>query len=205
MEVAMRPFLTQCPTNLKGRVDRFAVRSSLRRPKNRMQRLFERVFPQALTCPREADRASACCQQGDTAQVDDGAGIWTSRRERKRRLHQPRGRPDCPGEMVQVDGSHHRWFENRGPKCDLLAIIEDPLSNRARCHLLPAAGFCSVVDRQGSCQFEFRLVTRIGDSFVENRRPIPSALAHSGRFRLLQNKLLQLSSGRNEFALDGSC
>jgi hypothetical protein len=62
-------------------------------------------------------------------------------RERKRRLHQPRGRRDCPGEMVQVDGSHHRWFENRGPKCDLLAIIEHPLSNRARCHLLPAAGF----------------------------------------------------------------
>lgn len=35
------------------------------------------------------------------------AGIWTSRRERKRQLHQPRGRRDCLGELVQIDGSHH--------------------------------------------------------------------------------------------------
>ena len=53
------------------------------------------------------------------------AGIWTSRRERKRRLHQPRGRRDCLGEMVQIDGSHHWWFEIRGPKCTLLVFIDD--------------------------------------------------------------------------------
>ena len=53
------------------------------------------------------------------------AGIWTSRRERRRRLHQPRGRRDCLGEMVQIDGSHHWWFENRGPKCALLVFIDD--------------------------------------------------------------------------------
>ena len=53
------------------------------------------------------------------------AGLWTSRRERKRRLHQPRGRRDCFGELVQIDGSHHWWFENRGPKCALLVYIDD--------------------------------------------------------------------------------
>ena len=53
------------------------------------------------------------------------AGIWTSRRERKRRLHQPRGRRDCLGELVQIDGSHHWWFEDRGPKCALLVFIDD--------------------------------------------------------------------------------
>jgi len=53
------------------------------------------------------------------------AGIWTSRRERKRQLHQPRGRRDCLGELVQIDGSHHWWFENRGPKCALLVFIDD--------------------------------------------------------------------------------
>ncbi|RWG08580.1 MAG: helix-turn-helix domain-containing protein, partial [Mesorhizobium sp.] len=51
------------------------------------------------------------------------AGIWTSRRERKKQLHQPRGRRDCLGELVQIDGSHHWWFENRGPKCALLVCI----------------------------------------------------------------------------------
>lgn len=50
---------------------------------------------------------------------------WTSRRERKRQLHQPRGRRDCFGELIQIDGSHHWWFEGRGPKCALLVFIDD--------------------------------------------------------------------------------
>jgi transposase len=53
------------------------------------------------------------------------AGIWTSRRERKQRIFQPRGRRDCFGELIQIDGSHHWWFENRGPKCALLVYIDD--------------------------------------------------------------------------------
>lgn len=53
------------------------------------------------------------------------AGIWMLRRESKRRLHQPRGRRHCLGEMVQIDGSHHWWFEERGPKCALLVFIDD--------------------------------------------------------------------------------
>jgi len=53
------------------------------------------------------------------------AGIWTSRRERKQRIYQPRARRDCLGELVQIDGSHHWWFENRGPKCALLVYIDD--------------------------------------------------------------------------------
>lgn len=53
------------------------------------------------------------------------AGIWISRRERKKRVFQPRGRRDCFGELVQIDGSHHWWFENRGPKCALLVYIDD--------------------------------------------------------------------------------
>lgn len=53
------------------------------------------------------------------------ASIWTSKRERKQRIFQPCGRRDCFGELVQIDGSHHWWFENRGPKCALLVYIDD--------------------------------------------------------------------------------
>jgi len=53
------------------------------------------------------------------------AGIWKSRRERKQQIFQPRGRRDCFGELIQIDGSHHWWFENRGPKCALLVYIDD--------------------------------------------------------------------------------
>lgn len=56
------------------------------------------------------------------------AGIWQSRIERKRRVHQPRNRRECFGELIQIDGSHHWWFEDRGQKCALLVYIDDATS-----------------------------------------------------------------------------
>jgi Winged helix-turn helix len=44
-----------------------------------------------------------------------GAGIWVRRKHRLNRIHQPRARRDCLGELVQIDGSEHWWFESRGP------------------------------------------------------------------------------------------
>src|SRR5215213_1992579 len=38
-------------------------------------------------------------------------GLWADRKTRARPVHQPRGRRDCPGELVQIDGSRHWWFE----------------------------------------------------------------------------------------------
>ena len=56
------------------------------------------------------------------------AGLWTPRRERARQVHQPRYRRDCLGELIQIDGSEHWWFETRGPKCTLLVYIDDATS-----------------------------------------------------------------------------
>src|ERR687886_1623581 len=39
------------------------------------------------------------------------AGLWVPHQERGRRVHQPRHRRDCLGELVQVDGCEHRWLE----------------------------------------------------------------------------------------------
>ncbi len=39
-----------------------------------------------------------------------------------------RARKAAMGELVQVDGSHHDWFEGRGPQCVLLAYIDDASS-----------------------------------------------------------------------------
>jgi len=32
------------------------------------------------------------------------------------------------GELVQIDGSGHAWFEDRGPPCTLLAFVDDATS-----------------------------------------------------------------------------
>jgi hypothetical protein len=51
-------------------------------------------------------------------------GDW--RKTRKRRRHrQWRERKHHDGEMVQMDGSHHDWFEGRGPWCVLMGYIDD--------------------------------------------------------------------------------
>jgi transposase len=55
-------------------------------------------------------------------------GIWKTRAQRKKRIQQPRHRRDCYGELVQIDGSDHHWFEDRGPRCVLLVYVDDATS-----------------------------------------------------------------------------
>ena len=54
-------------------------------------------------------------------------GLWRDRQQRKS-IHQPRRRRECVGELVQVDGSEHWWFEDRGPQCTLLVFVDDATS-----------------------------------------------------------------------------
>jgi transposase len=52
------------------------------------------------------------------------AGFWKTRIE-------------CYGELVQIDGSEHHWFEKRGPKCTLLVYIDDATSRLMELQFVP--------------------------------------------------------------------
>lgn len=55
-------------------------------------------------------------------------GLW--KKHRKRKVHRLwRERKEHCGEMLQMDGSHHDWFEGRGPHCVLMAYIDDATSS----------------------------------------------------------------------------
>ena len=56
------------------------------------------------------------------------ANLWMPRDQRRKRAYQPRNRRECYGELIQIDGSDHAWFENRSPKCTLLVYIDDATS-----------------------------------------------------------------------------
>jgi len=56
------------------------------------------------------------------------SGQWKPQRKRRRAIHPPRERRPCFGELVQIDGSHHPWFEDRGPKCTLYVAVDDATS-----------------------------------------------------------------------------
>jgi hypothetical protein len=67
--------------------------------------------------------------------VEDG--LWLSRKQR-RTFHQPRLRRESYGELVQIDGSQHRWFEDRDEPCTLLVIIDDANSKLMQVRFVPS-------------------------------------------------------------------
>ena len=52
-------------------------------------------------------------------------GLWRAKRRRAVRVHQSRPRRECVGDLVQIDGSPHAWFEGRGPDCTLIVYVDD--------------------------------------------------------------------------------
>jgi len=55
-------------------------------------------------------------------------GLWKGKRRKPYKIHQSRERRECFGELVQIDGSPHDWFEGRGGKCCLIVMIDDATS-----------------------------------------------------------------------------
>ncbi len=53
------------------------------------------------------------------------AGLWSRQRGRKRAHRRRRPRKEHFGELVQLDGSFHAWFEQRGPRGCLMNMVDD--------------------------------------------------------------------------------
>jgi Helix-turn-helix domain len=66
------------------------------------------------------------------------AGIWQTRAQRKPKVQQPRLRRPCFGELIQIDGSDHRWFEDRAKPCVLLVFIDDATGQLVGMHFCHA-------------------------------------------------------------------
>lgn len=66
------------------------------------------------------------------------AGLWKAKRSRVRRVHSPRERRSSLGELVQIDGSPHAWFEDRAPKSCLIAFIDDATGELMQACFYPA-------------------------------------------------------------------
>ena len=49
-----------------------------------------------------------------------GAGLWIPRKLRPPKVQQPRARRACVGELIQIDGCEHRWFEDRAREASIL-------------------------------------------------------------------------------------
>jgi hypothetical protein len=61
-------------------------------------------------------------------QLQIAVGLWIPRKLRPPKIQQPRLRRACIGELIQIDGCEHHWFEDRGPACTALVFIDDATS-----------------------------------------------------------------------------
>ncbi|EIM30264.1 ISNCY family transposase [Microvirga lotononidis] len=85
-------------------------------------------FGPTLACEKLAERHGIDLGVETIRRWMIAAGLWQDRKQRLNRVHQPRYRRDCVGELIQIDGSEHYWFEDRGPPCTLLVYIDDATS-----------------------------------------------------------------------------
>ncbi|MDZ5455777.1 helix-turn-helix domain-containing protein [Azohydromonas lata] len=56
------------------------------------------------------------------------AGLWVPRRQRTAPVHQPRSRCSCLGELGQIDGCEHAWYEDRAPPRTPLVFVDGATS-----------------------------------------------------------------------------
>ena len=65
-------------------------------------------------------------------------GLWRAKRRREKRVFSPRERRGRFGELVQIDGSPHDWFEGRGPRACLIVFIDDATNRLTALTFVPA-------------------------------------------------------------------
>ncbi len=113
-------------------------------------------------------------------------GIWKPKKAKKPPTHQMRERRACFGELVQIDGSDHDWFEGRGPKCTLLVYIDDATGQLLELWMVP--------DETTFAYFE---ASR--HYFERYGKPAAFYSDKHGIFRVNQEQTVGLGSGLTQF------
>lgn len=65
-------------------------------------------------------------------------GLWKPKKRKEKKVHVRRTRRSRVGDLIQIDGSYHAWFEERGDKCCLLVFIDDATSKIMYCKFCQA-------------------------------------------------------------------
>jgi transposase len=69
--------------------------------------------------------------------------LWKPRKVKKVVVHPLRERRACVGELVQIDGSPHAWFEDRAEACVLLVFIDDATGKLLQLRFVESESFFS--------------------------------------------------------------
>ena len=95
-------------------------------------------FGPTLACEKLAERHGHHLSAETLRQWMIIEGLWQPRQRKQVRIHQRRPRRPCRGDLVQIDGSLHPWFEDRGEVCSLIVFIDDATSELLALYFAPA-------------------------------------------------------------------
>jgi transposase len=91
-------------------------------------------FGPTLACEKLRECHGLTLSKETVRHLMTDAGLWVPRAQRPPKVYQPRARRACLGELVQIDGSEHAWFEDRAPACTLLVYVDDATSRLMALH-----------------------------------------------------------------------
>lgn len=100
-------------------------------------------FGPTLACEKLRELHELNISRESVRQLMISEGLWKPKRLKRPEIHQMRERRACFGELVQIDGSPHRWFEDRGPACNLLVFIDDATGRLGELYFTPQESFFS--------------------------------------------------------------
>ena len=123
------------------------------------------------------------------------AGIWLPRAERTLRVHQPRHRRQCLGELVQIDGCDHEWFEARADRCTALVYVDDATGKLME--TLALAGRRVRLHESADGQVEIRYAGNLLPYTLLDKQPLvaPGEIVENKRLGAV---LLVISAGQEE-------
>lgn len=109
---------------LRGRESNRRLEEAVQRKALRLYEKQYRDFGPTLASEKLQERDKVCVNRETLRQWLLEADLWVGKR-RAASHREYRERKECRGELVQMDGSHHAWLEDRGPKLVLMGYIDD--------------------------------------------------------------------------------
>jgi len=122
----------------RGRVSPQRLEASTRA---RIEELLRTKYPDfgpTLAAEKLSELERIDVSRETVRRLQNSLGLARSRRRRSARVHRPRERRPRFGELIQIDGSPHDWFEGRGPRCTLIVFIDDATSRLTALRFAPA-------------------------------------------------------------------
>lgn len=107
----------------------------------RIEHLLRETYPDfgpTLAAEKLSERDGIVVSRETVRHIQIRLGLHKPKRRRLKRVFQPRIRRPRFGELVQIDGSPHDWFEGRAPRCTLIVFIDDATSRLVGLRFAPA-------------------------------------------------------------------